>query len=184
LDCDSHSIVEVHGSSSAYGRKEFSTESKGNEKFMGILAVLLLIVGTIYFNRESIFSSKYATVYVKRGIVYGEKGNFGKAMDCFDRAIELNSRCVEAHFWSGLVYHGNGDFDDAIKSYSKAIKLNPNYAAAYWVRAEAYGKKGDYDAKRRDHNKAKDLDPGLAKRMDNEFRGLLLQQLENSKRSR
>jgi len=41
------------------------------------------------------------TVYIERGLVYQDKGNNQKAIEDFERAIQLDEECIKAYFHNG-----------------------------------------------------------------------------------
>ena len=77
------------------------------------------------------------------GIAYATgKQDYDKAIECFEKAIELND-LAEAYFGMGIAYqYGKQDYKEAIKYYKKAIKYKPDLAEAYCGMGIAYGKQG------------------------------------------
>ena len=67
-----------------------------------------------------------ASAYFNRGLVYGHKSDFDRAIRDFDQAIKINPNYVEALYSRGLTYSNKGLWDRAIQDYDEAIKLSPN----------------------------------------------------------
>ena len=111
-----------------------------------------------------------ARAYNYRGLAYGKKGDYDRAIVDFNEAIELKGNYTEAYYNRGTAYHFKGDHDRALVDFTKAIELNPNDPIAYNNRGTVYGKKGDYDRAIVDYNKAIELKPELAPAYNN--RGL------------
>jgi len=99
-------------------------------------------------------------VYFDRALAWGEKGDYGKTIADYTKAIEINPRYAEAYNNRGLAWGKKDDYDKAIADYTKAIEINPKYAEAYFFRSIAWGKKGDYDRSNADKAKAIEINQG------------------------
>ena len=71
------------------------------------------------------------------------ENNFYKAIDYYDKTIELDPDYAEAYYNRGSAYSIKGEYGKGIEDYSKAIKLNPDLAVAYYYRALAYEALGE-----------------------------------------
>ena len=83
---------------------------------------------------------------------------YNKAIEHYDRAIDLNLEYASAYNNRGAVYTDQGNFDVAIRNYKRAIDLDPEDARYYNNRGLAYGNQGDFEAAIEDFSKAIDLD--------------------------
>ena len=90
-----------------------------------------------------------------------EPGGLDKAIEEFNKAIDLNPRNAEAWNGRGVAYRAKGELDRAIEDHSKAIDLNPDFAQAWNNRGIAYRDKGELKKAIEDHSKAIGLDPGF-----------------------
>ncbi len=61
------------------------------------------------------------------------------------KAINLDSKYVDAFYNRGTSYAKKGNFAEAIKDFEQAIRLNPGFADAYQNRAFAYRAQGNFD---------------------------------------
>lgn len=68
---------------------------------------------------------------VEKGIVHFEKGEYGKAVRCFNMATGLAPWIDIAWIWKGLSYRHLNMLDTAIFSYNKAIEANTESYLAY-----------------------------------------------------
>ena len=89
-------------------------------------------------NKKQRHINKLVKNLIKKGLKYNyKKINFEKAIQMFDKAIELNPNNANAYKHRGDVYLCT-DLEKAIKDYTKAIELKPNYIGAYSARAAIY----------------------------------------------
>ena len=88
--------------------------------------------------------------------------NMGRAIEDFNKAIELDPENANTYYFRGHAYHNKGDHDRAIEDYNKTIELDPENANAYCNRGLVYGRKGEYDWSIEDCNKSLELKPDNA----------------------
>ena len=100
----------------------------------------------------------FAAAYTNRGNAYGAKGDFGRAIQDYNKSIELNPEAL-VYTNRGVAYGEMCELDKAIQDYDKAIELNPEYADAYMNRGNAYGTKNNFDRAIEDYNTAIRLNP-------------------------
>ena len=92
---------------------------------------------------QDIHHKAYEALY--RGLSAADKGDFDKAIQNYDKAIELKPDFFGAYNSRGIAYRRKGDFDKAIQNYDKAIEIKPDFAEAYNNRGAAYAEKRDFD---------------------------------------
>lgn len=56
--------------------------------------------------------------------------DYDKAIDCFDKALEVNPRSVDAMLNMGVAYEQKGNYKQAKSIYLRILKDNPNYQLA------------------------------------------------------
>jgi len=100
--------------------------------------------------------------YVLRGEGYKGKNNYEKALQDFNKAIEIDPNFVEAYTSRGLLYLDMNEFDKAIEDNSFAVKLSSTDTVAYYNRAIAYINKKDYSKALIDLKKTVEIDPEYA----------------------
>ena len=81
-------------------------------------------------------------------------GEYDKAIDYYNRAIDQDSDYAETYYLRGLAKHHNEQYSPAISDFGESISRNPNYTEAYYYRAEAKFGLGDSDGAREDLEKA------------------------------
>ena len=98
-------------------------------------------------------------------MVYYNKNEYGKAIEDFNKAIELDNKFALAYNNRGMVYLNKKEYDKAIEDFNKAIELDNKFALAYNNRGIVYldrNKKDEYDKAIEDFNKAIELDNEFA----------------------
>lgn len=71
--------------------------------------------------------------YIGKGKRYFSQNKFDKAIQCFDKAIEINPNIAEIYVYRGDINYIINE-EQAIKDYTEAIKLNPKSLKAYYSR--------------------------------------------------
>jgi protein O-mannosyl-transferase len=99
------------------------------------------------------------TAYLNRGLAFGDKKEFDRAIEDFNKAISVNPKYVEAYLNRGMVFVVKGEFDKAIEDYNAAISVNPVFVDAYTNRGSAFYRKGELDRAITDYNTAISLQP-------------------------
>lgn len=86
------------------------------------------------------------------------------AIECFNKAIELNPNYAEAYHYLGSIYKWREDYDSAINYYQKAIEINPDYAEAYCDLGLVYAGKLNHDESIKNLTKAAQLSDPIAQK--------------------
>ena len=128
-----------------------------------------------FIKNHDIHESAYTAFYI--GLTYQVTGKYDKALEQYDKSIELNPDSAVAYNNRGHAKAVLGQHVEAIKDYDKAIRLNPDYALAYLNRGLAYLAVNQPEEARRDFETARDLaqqadDENLASSVDQELRNL------------
>ena len=85
---------------------------------------------------RSIRGTLYA--YNSRGMAYAAKLQFDRAIEDYDRQIEIDARHPDAYNNRANAYLGKGEPDRAIQDYDAQIAINPRHRHAYANRGRAY----------------------------------------------
>jgi tetratricopeptide (TPR) repeat protein len=72
--------------------------------------------------------------------------NYLEAIDCFNKALELNPDCSEYFTFKGKALKHLNQMDAAINCYNEAIKKNQNYAPAYFLLSEYFYEQKNYES--------------------------------------
>lgn len=105
-----------------------------------------------------------------------QQGQQEAALECFNKAIELNPAYVEAYSNRAVFYLHANEPEAAAADLSKAIELKPDYSDAYFYRGAAFEKLGQLHAALKDYDTAIALNPADAKSHNN--KGTIKHKLE------
>ncbi len=132
------------------------TVQEGKFKNILLVAGVLMLMGywSWQYQQETI-----ASVYYIRGLIYYQKEDYDRAIEDYNKVIELNPNDAIAYKDRGLAYHYKKDYNLAIEDYNKAIELNPKFTEAYIIRGTVYDDLEDYDLAIEDYSKAIELNP-------------------------
>ena len=110
--------------------------------------------------------------YVWLGRIYADMRNYKEALNCYNKAIALNSQNSAAYLFKGrtLAFFMK-NYEEGIVAFTKAIEINPEYADAYLQRAYAYNQKGIGKLAKADFDKAVELNPYLKEQVLPAYRG-------------
>ncbi|MBQ9112356.1 MAG: tetratricopeptide repeat protein [Clostridia bacterium] len=67
-----------------------------------------------------------STILSNLGLIYANKGENGKAMSCYDQAIECDKQNAYAYGNSASLYFRSGDYGNAIPRCEKALEIKSN----------------------------------------------------------
>ncbi|MCJ7443110.1 MAG: tetratricopeptide repeat protein [Methanotrichaceae archaeon] len=91
------------------------------------------------------------------GTCFFIKNMFGKAIECSDKVIEINSRNALAWNIKGMSLNNQDKYNEAIQAYDKAIKIDPNYAEAWHNKGHVLNALGHASEAEANFAKAKEL---------------------------
>jgi tetratricopeptide (TPR) repeat protein len=96
-------------------------------------------------------------------ILWHVKRDYDGAIACFERALALDPRLVEAHTGLGLALQAKEKLDEAIDCHRKALALDPKNATPHINLGVAWREKGRLDKAIAHYHKALALNSRLAK---------------------
>jgi len=88
---------------------------------------------------------KQAEKHFKKGFEYQDKGNLDKALEEYQKALQLNPNYTQVYTNLGTVYLEKQDYDQAIQQFKKVIELNYYDRKAHYNLGFAYLKKGEVE---------------------------------------
>ena len=93
--------------------------------------------------KKSLDLSQDATVYSNLGTVYFQQNKLAEAKTVYEKAIQLNTRFVDARRNLGVIFAITKQFPQAIEQFTEAIKYEPKAAILYFYAGSAYRDSGD-----------------------------------------
>ena len=105
-----------------------------------------------YKSHDGATAETLALGYHLRGIAYGDKQDFTRALADQDKAISLNPTNADAYYHRGIARRNKGDYEGALADLEKVIKARPDFADAYYqqgivrvYKGDLKGAKADFD---------------------------------------
>ena len=86
-----------------------------------------------------------------------ERGKLPEAIDCYERAVQLNPEFYEAHYNLGVALT-QADDPQAIAAFNRALEINPDHAASHFGIARLLEAAGDLTAALTHYQRSADLD--------------------------
>jgi len=99
--------------------------------------------------------------YTFRADAYFKTGKHKRAIEDYNKAIDLGTKNIYAYIGIASIYSEKGEYDKSIEFNSKAIALDPKCVEAYCNRGYAYMRKKNNDNAKEDFQKAIEINPNL-----------------------
>lgn len=74
-----------------------------------------------------------------------EKGDFAKALELFNRVLDVKDGFADVHNMVGIIHHSSNRMEQAVESFQRALDINPRYTEALLNLAVALNEMGEYD---------------------------------------
>jgi len=97
--------------------------------------------------------------YVRLGREYHLGSEYRKAINCYDKAIELDPECPAYYYHRGVSYNLLYEYEKAIADFSKAMERFPYFAFQYYHRGISYSCLNEHEKAVTDMSKAIELEP-------------------------
>jgi len=99
--------------------------------------------------------------YFKLGNFEYNSGNFGKAVEYYNKALEINPKYDDAWNNKGAALSDLGRKEEAIRCYDKALEINPKSAVVWYNKGVTLANLGRKEEAKRCFEKSKEIDPRL-----------------------
>lgn len=104
-------------------------------------------------------SNRDAKGYYDFGVETIKKGNFGLAVQAWNKAVEIDPTMLKAYNYLGRAYYTQGMMEEAITVYKKSVELEPDNPNAHVNLGVSYRYEEMYDEAIEEFNKAIDINP-------------------------
>ena len=112
-----------------------------------------------YNNKNNIVQAK---LWNNRGTALANLGKHQQAIECFDKAIEINPNDVNIWNSKGTAFHYLSKYQQAIECFDKAIEINPNDADAWSAKGHSLNNLKKYQQAIEYFDKAIEINPNDA----------------------
>ena len=128
----------------------------------GILSGLGIDEDAVTAITRAIELTPRSAFYANRGNFYVKQDELDKALDDYNRAIEINPNSASGYVGRGVVYRERDELDKALDNYDRAIEIAPNHANAFNNRGNVYHKQGELELALDDYDRAIEIAPNHA----------------------
>jgi len=97
-----------------------------------------------------------------KGVSLNNLGRYAEAINCCDKALEINPQDADALVNKGFSLERLGRFEQAIKCLNEALKINPQHEKAWSNKGVSLCSLGLFDEAIRCYDKALEINPKLA----------------------
>ncbi|NQS79219.1 MAG: tetratricopeptide repeat protein, partial [Methanoculleus bourgensis] len=79
---------------------------------------------------------KSAEDWCRKGRAYGERGQYDRAIECYDRALKLNANAANAWYHKGRVLNTACRYLEAAECFDQGIRIDPDCARLWAARGQ------------------------------------------------
>ncbi len=90
--------------------------------FLGVFCLLLGSVLALAQDKEE---------YYRTGYIYFSQGNYERALEAYQRALEIDPQYVEARYWLGKTLEQMGRVNEALREWRAVLSLAPRHRDAF-----------------------------------------------------
>jgi len=110
------------------------TEPKSSSNFLKWFLFLLALILLILAFRSCDGSDRDKTYYYNKGVDYAKSGNYEKASQNFEKAIEKDNLYTDPYIKRGEMYLDQKKYNEAIYDFNQAITSDKSNWRAYFLR--------------------------------------------------
>lgn len=102
---------------------------------------------------------KTASDWVNEGNLFNKQGNFREAIICYDKALEIDPKYLEAFCCKADLSFHRGNYIVAIKFYNETLAIDPNHKQALWRKTLSFYYQNEFADAITSCNQALIIDP-------------------------
>ncbi|MFW6148779.1 MAG: tetratricopeptide repeat protein [Atribacterota bacterium] len=103
-----------------------------------ILVIILTLFILFFYVNIAVIAQDAQTSY-QDGYQYFSQGEYQKAEESYQKAIDLNPSFEDAHYWLGKVYRQIGEHNKAAQQWIEVLKINPRNPYAFRYLNDSFG---------------------------------------------
>ncbi len=103
-----------------------------------IISVVTGLMLTLCLVSAAVSPADEADFWFQQGLTYFNQNLYGKALDCFDKAVTINPNDTKLLFHRGRVNFELAEFEKALADFNRTIELRQDIAGAYYWRGMTY----------------------------------------------
>ncbi len=119
-----------------------------------------------------------AVIYIHRGMAGFSTGDYGRALEDFERGISLEPHNEKPYYYRGVIRMTTGNPEGAVRDFSASLERNPYQFSPLFSRAQAFYRLGSTARALEDCDAALKIKPDS--RQAQRFRRRVLQQMEEA----
>ena len=93
--------------------------------------LVILILFTIFLSTADFSIAQDAQSFYQNGYQYFSQGDYQKAEENYQKAVDLDPNFEDAHYWLGKVYRQTGQHEQAIQQWIEVLRINPRNPYAF-----------------------------------------------------
>lgn len=135
---------------------------KPRNPILAVVPVILALMSGSHALQQSGGDSKNdreADRLHRAGLSHYHAGEYEKAIEAYEQAIQLSPRSVETYYNLGMAYGSLGRYRDAVEVYNRALRIEPEYAPAHYNLGHAYSNLKQFEKAIRAFQHAIQYDP-------------------------
>ncbi len=113
----------------------------------------------LWTHEITLYPDSVAIAYSNRGNLFYDQGKYKRAIEDYDRSLEIDPDAARTVYNKGGAYHYIGQSRRAIELYTKAIELDPKPDEFYFNRGTTYSQIKEYDLAIDDYTKTISISP-------------------------
>jgi tetratricopeptide (TPR) repeat protein len=122
-----------------------------------LLCVILLVGSWVSEAIDEEQALQSVVAWNNKGVIYYMNGEYDKALQAYDNAIQLDSGYAIPWANKGIVLYNISEYPEALQAFNKSIDIDPTNAWVFYGRGSAYSKLGKYDESTKSYNEALNL---------------------------
>lgn len=105
------------------------------------------------YNKALELNSEDAKLYYQIGLVYAQKQDNNKAIECFKKRVEITPS-PDVYFMMSYDYKALNQYTEALECMKIAVSKDPKNATYYYAIAKIYGEMGDKENEKSSYGKS------------------------------